>query len=525
MFGTVFLKMLSLQYWLKMAGATWRMYYSDGILVPRIGDNEGDITLSAFNPISKAFCYRFGGWVWHVVELSKHKNVIMKHTACVLDGDPACVWSGTWIPCWSCDYTLNINVQMAYWHALPSNMPEVTMSYFDYFDSLVPDFRVNAKKFFGCRGSMCYIRCSDHGLIIQDAPWQFWTAGVGWLSQLYYDYYLFTGDEEFLRNRAVPFMKEAALFYEDFVVEGEDGKYMFTPAQSPENIPGNSNSRVTVNATMDIAVAREVYTNLITACEKLGIEKESIPRWRKMIEKLPDYQVDKEGRLKEWMTPKLTNRSTHRHVAHLYPMVPGFEINCADGDPAIREACRVVLDRKASYGAEGCGFSWSYQSLGFARLGEAEKANESLRHNALNCSDMNLFSLFKAEFGTILIDGNGGFTSSVLDMLLYSKPGELMVLTALPKSWPKGEANGMLARGGVEVDLKWNMQERIVNLTLRSKTAQEVDIRFPGTPKPLNLTNATSESSSRGPNYLKVSLPANKKVSLEVKLGAGGTTR
>ncbi len=92
----VFLKVLSLQYWLKMAGATWKMYYSAGTLVPRMGENEGDLSLSNFNPISKAFCYRFGGWVWHIAEISKHKNVDMKHTACVLDGDPACVWSATW---------------------------------------------------------------------------------------------------------------------------------------------------------------------------------------------------------------------------------------------------------------------------------------------------------------------------------------------------------------------------------------------------------------------------------------------
>lgn len=428
------------------------------------------------------------------------------------------VWSGSWTPCWSSDYTLNINVQMAYWPALPGNLPEMTLPYFDYFDSLIPDWRVNAKRFFGCRGSVCYLRCSDHGLFIQDAPWQFWTAGVGWLSQLYYDYYLFTGDEEFLKKRAVPFMKEAALFYEDFVVEGKDGKYLFTPSQSPENIPGNSNSRVTMNATMDIAVAKEVFTNLIAACEKLGIEKESIPRWRKMIEKLPAYQVDKEGRLKEWITPKLTNRSTHRHMAHLYPLIPGFEVDCDEGAAAVREGCRVVLNRKLRYGGEGCGFSWSYQSAGFARLGEAEKAKECLRQNALNCSEMNLFSLYKAKLGTILIDGNAGFTSSVLDMLLYSKPGVLKVLTALPKSWPKGEAKGMLARGGLKVDLKWNMQKSVVNLTLQSKTAQKLDVRFPGKPKLLNLTNATSESSSRGSNYLKVSLPANNKVSLKVKL-------
>jgi len=111
------------------------------------------------------------------------------------------LWSGTWTPSWSCDYTINENVQMAYWQALPGNLPEVTGAYFDYFDSLIPDWRTNARQFYGCRGAVSFIRHSDHGLIVQDAPWQFWTAGAGWLGQLYYDYYLFTGDKNFLAER------------------------------------------------------------------------------------------------------------------------------------------------------------------------------------------------------------------------------------------------------------------------------------------------------------------------------------
>ena len=65
----------------------------------------------------------------------------------------------------------------------------------------------------------------------------FWTAGAGWMAQFYYDYYLYTGDRAFLRDRALPFMKEAALFYEDFLIEGPDGKLLFSPTYSPENIP------------------------------------------------------------------------------------------------------------------------------------------------------------------------------------------------------------------------------------------------------------------------------------------------
>ncbi len=429
------------------------------------------------------------------------------------------VWSGTWIPCWSSDYTLNINVQMTYWPALPSNMPQVTMSYFDYFDSLMPDWKVNAKQFFGCRGMVAYMRCSDHGLYAQDAQWQFWTGGAGWLAQLYYDYYLFTGDKEFLRDRAVPFMKECALFYEDFVVMGDDGKYIFSPSHSPESVPagGGHRTRTSFNATMDIAIAKEVFTNLIAACRTLGIEQDSIARWEDFIKKLPAYQFSG-GALKEWITPKLKGHASHRHMSHIYPLLPGFEVYLDEGDPVVFEGCRAVLDDKLRGGAAGMGHSWAHLSSGFARLGDAEKALETLKGNALNCDSMNLFSLVPGELGTILIDGIGGFSSTVLEMLLYSQPGKLKVLPALPDSWPKGKADGMLARGGLTVDLQWDMQKRAVDMNITSKTAQTLELYFPAHVKRSKATNAKSRTSSRGLNYLDVTVPAGKEVTLHVEL-------
>ena len=92
----VFLSIAKLDYWFKMAGVTWKSYYSIGKLHPSMGATEGEISLTEFNPISKAFCYRFGGWVGKVVELSRFKDVKVTHPRCLLDGHEACVWRATW---------------------------------------------------------------------------------------------------------------------------------------------------------------------------------------------------------------------------------------------------------------------------------------------------------------------------------------------------------------------------------------------------------------------------------------------
>ena len=127
------------------------------------------------------------------------------------------IWNGDYRPPWSSLYGINENLQMNYWQALPGNLKESIMAFYDYFDSHMDEFRYNAKQLWGCRG--IYIppfMSPESGIMRMTAPHVLhWTDAAGWLASFYYDYYLFTGDQDFLKNRAVPFMKEVALFYED----------------------------------------------------------------------------------------------------------------------------------------------------------------------------------------------------------------------------------------------------------------------------------------------------------------------
>ncbi len=92
-----FLRVAGLDLWVRTAGLMWGRYYSAGHLrVEEIGRRSGSVLVTDFNPISKAFCFDFGGWLHRTVELANYNQVRIEHDACLLDGADACRFSGRW---------------------------------------------------------------------------------------------------------------------------------------------------------------------------------------------------------------------------------------------------------------------------------------------------------------------------------------------------------------------------------------------------------------------------------------------
>ena len=201
------------------------------------------------------------------------------------------VWGGTYVPGWASDFTHNGNLPSAIASYLMGNMPELMLSYTSYIESIMPGMEINARHLFGARGIVLPSRSTTHGYnnaFNADFAGGMWVGGAGWAAHFFYDYYLYTGDREFLARHALPFMEKAVLFFEDYLYEGPDGRFIFSPTQSPENTPGNSNSQASFNATMDVAVAKELLANTIEASRELGRNEKKIPLWEEMLTKMPD---------------------------------------------------------------------------------------------------------------------------------------------------------------------------------------------------------------------------------------------
>lgn len=412
------------------------------------------------------------------------------------------VWGGTYVPSWASDYTHNGNVPSAIAANLPGNMPELTPAYTSYIESLTPDMELNAKHFFGARGIVLPSRSSTNGYNNAMNPnfaGGMWVSGAGKAARFFYDYYLFTGDEDFLAEHAIPFLEQCALFFEDFLYEGPDGKWIFSPTQSPENWPEGSKSQATYNATMDVAVAKEVLNNLIEGSRILGVNEDKIPVWENMLAKMPPYMLNEDGIIKEWLTPRLGNNDKHRHSSQLYPLyyVLPEEI---ENNPALKEGFRKSVEFKLAEhwkDPEDRGFmSFGLVQLGqvVSTLGDSELSYLCLRHLVNRFWLNNLASMHNHRH-LFNMDISGGQPALIIQMLVSSELGEIRLLPALPEQWPEGSIEGVLCRGAIEIErLEWTPET--VDVTLRSKTKQSVNLELGESIKTVALPAGRSVSFS-----------------------------
>lgn len=372
------------------------------------------------------------------------------------------VWAGTWSAPWFAGFTVNGNLPCAISFFCRGNTPEFNECLLKWIEARLPELRDAAKRHFGARGFRIAAQTTVAGVETDsnaNYPHVYWHGGAAWLMSRLYDGYRHTLDAAWLR-RIYPLMKEIAHYYEDVLVEMEDGTLGFNPSYSPENKPAGMRP-VSVNATMDNAIAKQFLGEIVRAAEILGVDVGERARWFAIRERLTPFQVSEGGFFAEWLAPGQPDNNEHRHASHLYALYDDASPEILT-NAALVAAVKKTIDARMDFNenrSRTMAFGYVQNGLAACKIGDAELAQRCLKlltaKNWLkgggSCHD------WKNCFNT---DISGGYPYLISEMLVHSEEdGQghcIRFLPAKPKAWKSGFIKGLLLRGGILLEsLEW----------------------------------------------------------------------
>jgi alpha-L-fucosidase 2 len=425
------------------------------------------------------------------------------------------LWANTIQTPWNGDYHLDINIQMNHWPLNVTNLPMLNEPFYTLVKGLVKPGEKTARIYYGGKGWVAHVITNVWGYTSpgEDASWGATNSGSGWLCEVLWQHYLFTLDEDYLK-KIYPIIKGSAEFYLSTLIKDPNNGWLVTaPSNSPENafkLPNGKVAHLCAGPTIDNQIIRELFSHVIDAATILKKDAALSQQLTNARKQLPPNQIDKNGRLMEWLKSYEEVEPQHRHLSPLWGLYPGNEITVNE-TPEIAEAAKALLIRR---GDISTGWSLAWKINLWARVKDGNHAfsliKDLLRPTAQKGFNMvngggTYPNLFDAH-PPFQIDGNFGGAAGIAEMLVQSEEGYIDLLPALPDQWPDGSFEGLCVRGGGVLNLQWK-NKQVQSVQLSATVTNHFKIKIPDDVKRVKMmykNKATILYPSNG--FINVSL-------------------
>lgn len=382
------------------------------------------------------------------------------------------IWSNEFDPSWGSKYTININLEMNYWLCEKTGLSDLHLPVMELMKTMLPRGQEIAREVYGADGACAHHvtdmwgDCAPMDYNIAATPWPF---GFVWLCLHILEHFQYTRDIEFLKTY-YPILEENVKFLLDYLFIDHNGNYATGPSVSPENVYITSKGEkasVCMSPATDIQIIREFFIGYLEICEVLQ-DNRYVQAIKDRLDLLPIDKIGKYGQLMEWQEDYDEEEPGHRHIAHLFALHPGSQINVYD-TPELAEASKVTLQRRLQHGGGHTGWSCAWILHFYARLQEAEKGYAVLKKLFTESTLDNLLD----NCPPFQIDGNFGAADAILEFMVQDYGRRVSVLPALPEELQEGSIECLRLKCGAELSFSWE-EGKVSELKL--KALRDVDV-------------------------------------------------